>query len=301
MIYNIPNIIPTNTSYTREAMVTALRSMLNDYGGQQLDTYELRLWLNMGLTRAASFVRTFAPRLYTVRWQASLGNEDYWGLDVNYGITQVPYRVINLSLPVQTNSPDYSRNEIMWPERITPGGVFNDVAPFNYISDILSLQILHRYNGGYPTYWSGLPHRLEIDAFTGVVAGLNDQWRQDIVWTMQGHKILVWFGSEVLQSPGLGDSRIPTNWYADALVELTVLRKPILDDLRSLDDTAYTSNYKEFVDCPDEAIPLVLQYAREIAIGVMNKPDDPTAKQNTALVEQSLLTSFGHATQAPAQ
>lgn len=301
MIYNLPNIIPTNTQYTREMIVTSLRSMLNDYGGIKLDTFDLRLWVNLGLTRAASYIRTYAPQLYMVRWQASLDDEDYWGYSIPYGTVNVPYKIVDMALPVQPSSPNYGKGEISWPERIVGPNVFTDISPYNYISSIQSLQIIHNYQNALPTYWMGLPQKLDIDKFTSVVAGLNDQWRQDIVWTVQGHKVLIWFGEQVLQSPALGNSGIASNWYADALVEMTVVRKPILDDLFDLDDTSRTSNYKEYIDCPDEAIPLVLQYAREAAMSVMNKPEDPVAKQNTAMIEQSLLLSLGHAPQTPSQ
>lgn len=301
MIYNLPNIIPTNTHYTHELLVTLLRSALADYGGQQIDTTEIRMWLNLGLTRAAALIRTFAPQLYTVRWQASLQNEEYLGFDVAYGTVQAPYKIIDLAEPVQTVPANYLKGEITWPERILPIGVDGLISPYKYISNIVSLQIIHKYPTSLATYWHGLPQKLDIDTFTGVSTGLNDQWRQDIVWTMQGHKVMVWFGKEVLQNPSLGNQAITTNWYADSLVELTVLRKPILDDLKSLDNTNITSNYTEYVDCPDEAISLVLQYAREIALGVMGKAEDAVAKQTTAMLEQSFLTSLGHAPQAPAQ
>ena len=301
MIYNLPNIIPNNTHYTHELLVTLLRSALADYGGLQIDTTEIRMWLNLGLTRAASLIRTYAPQLYTVRWQGVLQNEEYLGFDTQYGIAQAPYKIIDLAEPVQVAPPNYLKGEIAWTERILPNAVDDLISPYKYISNITSLQIVHKFPTSLPTYWYGLPQKLDIDTFTSVASGLNDQWRQDIVWTMQGHKVMVWFGNEVLQNPSLGNQAITTNWYADSLVELTVLRKPILDDLKSLDNTDIDSNYKEYVDCPDEAISLVLQYARETALGVMGKAEDPAAKQTTMMLEQSLLTSLGHAPQTPTQ
>ena len=83
-------------------------------------------------------------------------------------------------------------------------------------------------------------------------------------------------------------------------MELSVLRKPLLDDLLPVDNSGLT-NYYEPVDIPDEAVPLVLQYAKEFGLTLLGKQLDPTTLQATSVTEQSLLTAFGHDPTAPAQ
>lgn len=292
MIVNIPNVVPANSYWTTKTLVTSLRSMLRDYGGQDLPTYDLRLWLNVGLTRAAAFIRQYAPQFYTVRWSAQLTTEQLGSYgNLLYGNKQYPYYVINLNEPVLPNINDPERSEKQWPT--TTG--YSTVNPYNYIAAVTSLQIIHKFQNTTQNFWMGSPQRTDIDKFAAISAGLNDQWRQDIVWTQQDYKVLVWAGSQVLQDPAVGNVSLLNNWYKDATVELTVLRKPILDDLLSPDSSL--SNWEEMADCPDEAIGLLLQYARETAIGYLGKPEDPNAKAATSMIEQSLLLSLGNVQQ----
>ena len=296
MIVNIPNIVPSNSYWTTKMLVTSLRSMLRDYGGQDLQTYDLRLWLNIGLTRAATFIRQFAPQFYTSRWSAVLSPEVLGSFaNLQYGLTQFPYLIIDLNTPVTASIADPERGEKQWPNTIG----FATFSPYKYVSSVSSLQIIHRYANTTQNFWMGIPEQVDINKFAAISSGLNDQWRQDIVWTQQDYKILVWAGNQVLQDPSLGNQAITSNWYKDAAVELTIVRKPILDDLLPPDSNL--SNWEEFADCPDEAINLVLQYARETAIGYLGKQEDPNAKQVTSLIEQSLLLSLGNVNQQPTQ
>ncbi len=296
MIINIPNIVPANSYWTTKMLVTSLRSMLRDYGGQDLPTYDLRLWLNVGLTRAASFIRQFAPQFYTVRWSAQIVPEQLGSFaNLQYGLTQFPYYVINLNTPVTANIADPERGEKQWPNTIG----YSTVNPYKYVGSINSLQLIHRFQNTTSNFWMGIPQKVDIEKFAAISAGLNDQWRQDIIWTQQDYKVLVWAGSQVLQDPAVGNLALLNNWYKDATVELTVVRKPILDDLLAPD--SQLTNWEELSDCPDEAIGLLLQYARETAIGYLGKPEDPNAKQVTSLIEQSLLLSLGNAQQSPTQ
>lgn len=296
MIVNIPNVVPANSYWTTKTLVTSLRSMLRDYGGQDLPTYDLRLWLNVGLTRAASFIRQFAPQFYTVRWSAQIVPEQLGSFaNLQYGLTQFPYYVINLNEPVIANIADPEKGEKQWPTTIG----YSTLNPYKYAAQTLSLQIIHKFQNTTQNFWMGSPQRVDIDKFAAISAGLNDQWRQDIVWTQQDYKVLVWAGNQVLQDPAVGNQALLTNWYKDATVEITLIRKPILDDLLSPDSGL--SNWEEMADCPDEAIGLLLQYARETAIGYLGKPEDPNAKAATSMIEQSLLLSLGNVQQPAAQ
>jgi hypothetical protein len=307
MISNIPNIVPSNGQYTHEMLVTALRTMLNDYGGGKLDTFDLRLWLNLGLTKAAGFIRTYAPQYYTIKLQGIINQDVTQGSSLLGGVSKYAYGQCDLGTAVQVSAPDYERGEISWPTRIYGNAVWSSIVPYQYICDVPTVQISHKYNTTtslqYPNYWIGLPHKVAPDQFAAIISGLNDSWRQDVVWTYDDKKVKMWFGSEVLINPSMQSSALQYNWFTNARADITVLRKPILDDLGDLSkidaNGPVFTNYREYVDCPDEAIGLLLQYAKEAALGVLGKPEDAGTKQVSIMMEQSLLTSLGHVQQQP--
>lgn len=277
MITNIPNITPANHYWTTERLVTSLYTMLGDNIGGTIDTYTLRLWVNMGVIRAATFLRTFKPDYYSLRLEAVMTT-------ANVGVNTLPYKIVNLKTPVTSQLVDAERGEKAWP---TTNG-YSTFVPYQFIDKVIAVHAQRGYLSQGVNLWNGTIQQLELDKFSAISNNMNDQWRQDVVWAYEDGKVMIHVGAEVLTTPAAA------NWYTGNLVELSVLRKPILDDLLPVDNNGLT-NYGEAADIPDEAVPLVLQYAKEFGFSILGKQIDGNALQATAMTEQSLLTAFGHA------
>lgn len=283
MIINIPNIVPQNSFWTTERLVTALRSTMDSLVGGEINTYQLRLFLNVGLSRAAAFVSQYRPDLYSLRLQASASATTYSGRDFKY-------KEINLGQPVTAGINDPQKQEKAWPT--TPG--YGTLIPWTYIKKVLAVSHSAKiFNANIKHPWHGPLTNLPPEKFFAVSSENNDQWRQDICWTQVGDKIYTWAGTDVLTNMQ-GDY-----WYKDDSYELTIIRKPIYDDLLPVD--LGISNYTELADIPDEGVMLLLQYALEHGMQALGKQLDPNVRQATQITEQSFLATVGNVPTTPAQ
>ena len=283
MITNLPNVVPQNSFWTTERLVTALRSTLDSLVGGEINTYQIRLFLNVGLSRAAAFISQYRPELYGIRLFGTASN-------VTYGGRESQYQEINLGQPVTAPINDLQKQEKAWPT--TPG--YGTLIPWTYIKKVVAVSRSTKiFNANIKHPWHGPLTNLPPDKFFAVSSENNDQWRQDICWTQVGDKIYIWAGTDVLANTQ-GDY-----WYGDNAYELTIIRKPIYDDLLPTD--LGLSNYTELADIPDEGVMLLLQYALEHGMQALGKQLDPAVRQATQITEQSFLTSVGNVPTTPAQ
>ena len=276
MIINLPSIVPQNSFWTTERLVTALRNTMSSLVGEELNTYQIRLFLNIGLSRASAFISQYKPELYSIRLQGS-------AVTTTYGGREFKYKEINLGQPVTAPLADAQKQEKSWPT--TPG--YGTLIPWTYVKKVVSVSHSAKlFNANLKHPWHGPLTALPAEKFFAVSSENNDQWRQDICWTQVGDKIYVWAGTDVLTNTQ-GDY-----WYKDDQYELTVVRKPIYDDMLPID--LGVSNYSELADIPDEGVTLLLQYALEHGMQALGKQVDPAVRQATQITESSFLASIGN-------
>lgn len=274
----IPSVVArSNTS--RRRMLQIFQETLNDYGGQELDTYTMRAFLNMGVTKAATLVRKIDSESYRDIWVAFLETEPT-------ATNNKPYSFLNLKTPFVQTAAIPGNAEQNYPPtwNIAHGSI--GMVPWAHIHRVEHLGV-DEYT---PTkaaadinLWRGLAEEVTYPVFSAVANGLNDQWRQSRIWTVRSGRIEVFDGADIVASGA---------WEPNSRVQLTVIRKPILDTLKAYDDVE--NNLDTAADLPDEAIPLAIEYAKNMALVSRGRPIDPTQSQAEQLLEQSFLMTFGN-------
>lgn len=282
----IPNVV-SNSSLTRREVLTMFQSILNDYGGVSIDTYAMRNWLNLGLYKAATLVRKVRPDVYRTTWEATVSTGG--------AFREVPWLTLDLSEPFLQAAPNLLNGE----QQYSPQAGLATMVPSQHIYRIEEVG-LDTYNVQQAPVlqrqrWRGLAERLDYPKFSAVANHLNDQWRQSVVWTERNNKLEVFFGSEVFTDPWPFGQQ--AEWTLNSTVHLTIIRKPIIDNLLS-NESAF-NNLDLAIDIPEEALPLVLEYAKTIAMASLGKPADPNMAQAEQILEQTFLMTVGN--YAPAQ
>jgi hypothetical protein len=274
----IPPVVASGT-LSRRTYLTYFQAVMADQSNMDIDTYQLRMWLNLGIMKAAALVRKVQPEVYRSTWfgimESTLTRPSMVTPDQNW-------YYLDLKTPFVQGSFDPTYGQQNYP---TPTG-FVGMVPFQNMYRIESININRDNPNSYsPTtdLWQGAIHELPKDKFSAILTGLNDQWRQDIVWSMENNELMIYKGPEVT---GVG------NWADNPKVDISILRKPILDDLQ--DPYLGNSNLDSPADIPEEAMPLLMEYARQYAMQALGKPLDPTAPQATQLLEQSYLMTVGN-------
>lgn len=278
--YDVPNVVAASTQSRREVLAQ-LQHLLNDYGGLRLDTYTLRSFLNTAVMRVSSLLRKVRPDVYRSRWIYTLDYEGPVFFDT-------PFVTIDLALPVLQAAPDIAKGEQGY--NTTPG--LATTSPWVNMAILESVGMDTFDQSQSPSLqqdlWRGNVEILDFDTFSAVSAHLNDAWRQSIVCSQRGSDIALFMGSEVNTSvyPFLSQT-----WDKPVYAQLTVQRKPILDNLAT---SGVSDNLDSGIDIPDEGIPLAIEYAKNMVLTSLGKPIDPNVAQSEQISEQSFLMTVGN-------
>lgn len=273
-LLTIPNTVP-RSSQTRRQAVAIFQETLNDYGGVDLDTMTLRTFLNMGVTKAATLVRKVDPDVYRTVWTGTL---DYEPAISN----NKPYGYLDLKTVYVQTSPNLANGEQSFPTLYGSVGMspWGNIHRLEYVG-------VDEYTPTKATadanLWRGLAEEVTYPQFSAIANGLNDQWRQSCIWTLRNGRIEFFVGADVVAAGA---------WEPNERIQLTLLRKPILDTLKTPDNV--DNNLDTAIDIPDEALPLVIEYAKNLALASRGKQVDPTIAQAEQLMEQSFLMTFGN-------
>lgn len=276
---NVPHIRPLSTVYTHREVATMLSLRLGDLG-KELHVDDLRRFINLAISRTSAFITLHDENAYRVKWDAISDIPDY-PPDVNY-------RTLNLADPYVPAMTDPNLNE----RQLTESPNLATIIPWSYARTIDDVVWQQTFAADSSYLWKGSSRKLDMKTFQAVAAGLNDQWRQSKVWAQNGNILYLWEGSETYPPSGLS---------AAGTVELFITRRPLLDNLADID--LPVTAYNDLVDIPDDAIPLLLDYATDDVMTMLAMSNKATGQyqSQSALSEQRYLMSRGVMPQAAPQ
>lgn len=271
-------LVPLSSGWTHKRIVTYVRLLTNNLDSKVVDNELLRMFVNASVTQIAEMMSISNSNEYGVLWEAEREASKVAQLDW-----------IDLSTAVAQTGATADTGERTY---ATPDGVLaGTFVPMNILDCIERVTaIKSTAQSGVTTVWTGPCTKMSIQQLSGLATELNDQYRQSILWSYHGHRILLYIGSELdtefTDPPGEGFTYNMPERFA-----IWGRRLPMLDNLKAED--AVGSSWSHLIDIPDKHIRLlVLLVQKQISEATKQQMDQASIQELLALTSTLTQTTL---------